>query len=198
MMATDDTISLYDRLLGEVFPRNILNAPDIRYAFVLRVIPSFQAESQIIIVKRKDSSEEVKVQRSLSGNIDQKFQQLIEGKDQVDLIQLANQFRVQTLHVKAPASHLAQWRQAFLSAAYVQAANEKRMAGTASKTDQADLLLDGTAYDLWYVGEYDVRYEFHRAPRNPDEHPFTLWIKDILRTVEKLPASSNGHYARSR
>ena len=194
LVSSENHSEIYRKLLDILFLQDVLTREDIRFAFLLRFKPSFEAESQIIIVEYSDGHKEVISQVSQNGNIWQKLMDMIfEGENIKDLVEVSKKFQVRTRSVKASSSQIIGWRRTFLDVVCVQAMDEKKSTRLVP-SNEIIAQADGTIYQLWYIGERNVRYEFtspyQRKVTDKERHPFEVWMKNVAKAVEKLPSIS--------
>lgn len=184
-VASEET---YYKVLDLVFPRDVLNKPNLRYAFVLRYEPTFRAESQITIAAQGEEIEIVKY-TSLDGNIDLKLDEIVRRTRREDAEQMARQITIQKQYIKMSRTDMRILYDQFFDSLR---SSERTRLGTIP--DRVIITQDGTGYRLWYKGQGDIQYELHgssiNVPTRPDESPLLEWMKTVYKKVQAMPALS--------
>lgn len=169
----------YYKVLDLVFPRNVLDRRKLRYAFVLRYEPTFQAESQIVIAEQGEEIEVVKY-TSLNGNIDLKLDEMLRRTGIEDPEQMAKQIRIQKQHIKLSRADIRLLHKEFFD--HLRLSEKTRLG---AMPDTVIVTADGTRYRLWYSGIVDIQSGFLgsgiNAPTRSDEPPLMEWMKAVYR-----------------
>jgi hypothetical protein len=87
----------YPRALDLLFPRDALKQPALYFVTILRYEPSFEPESQIVLIGREGYAEAIEY-RSLDGNLFYKLDDLIRNGD-ITASDFAKRVRIQRLCV---------------------------------------------------------------------------------------------------
>lgn len=168
----------YDRVMDIVFPREVLTDRKVRFVFVLRYQPTFQPESQIVIVRRQDRIE-VTTYRSLDGSIETKVDER-NSEDQHDPEQFAKQFRVEKRSLAVTEAEAGKLHRDFFEALRVL---ERKQVGVAPSS--IGVTADGTVYRFWYAGKTDIQGDLHGSgvtrPNEPGEPLLMEWMKRMRR-----------------
>lgn len=184
-----NTERVYDRVLDLLFPLNTLKVSDREFVIIVRYKPSFEAESQIIIVKGEKGAEVTEYQSS-EGNIFARLDEMMARTGSDDAGFLAGQIRVRRRRISIPASTIKRWHGSFASSLY-QSLLVTPGAGT---KDKGFVILDGTEYELWYVSEskrVTSRFVGSNGPPSHESQPLVKWMKEVRRWVKSLGAQNS-------
>lgn len=179
---------IINRVLDLLFPRDVLEGDNIKFAFVLRFRPSFAPETQITIVERTSGLEVIEYM-SLDGNLDQKITDILIGTGQTDAKEIAQKLRIKKRVLKVSPAQVRRWRSIFYDRLSAWEKLEKKE--PANKKGPFYILLDGTIYNLWYRSRtgaifYDLSgSEINGSPSNADS-PLIQWMNNVRREIKKL------------
>lgn len=184
-VVSEDT---YDQVLDLVFPRDALRNRNVRYVFVLRYEPTFQAESQVVIVNGWDRSDIIEY-RSLDGNIEMKLDAIVRHTKKEDIKRMAKQIRIQIRHLSVPSADLNLLHDNFFQSLHL---SERALVGP--KSERVTVTQDGTTYRVWYSGITEIQTDLSGSgigsPTRADEAPLLDWMKDVHRKLESAPVMS--------
>jgi hypothetical protein len=173
----------YDRVLDILFPRT---EPGI-FSIALRYEPNSGIERQVVIVRTGLHDGEVFEYTSLSGNIYQRLNSLIESGAKEDPAELAKMIKVAKRGVRIPYLRLRSWHDSLLFDV------GDSMTSLKAKIDELDsgvttIPLDGTTYRFWYhqVGS-DVSLSFNdQAMENLKLKPEFDIVKTMIRIQREV------------
>ena len=188
--ASDNDVEvLYDEVLTSVFPRGALEEGGSNYVIILRVDPTFEANSQVVIVGR-DNGIEVTEYTSQSGNIYSKLIDALESSPRRGWEELAKMIQVKKRTVIVPKALVARWRADLVSS--VCTSLKGRPSGSSRAAGTTTVTLDGTTYNIWYRSEAGrLVYRIHGgeigtrlSKLNP---PLAIQINEIWEAIKSLP-----------
>ncbi len=179
----------YEQVLDLLFPRDKLEEAKIRYAFVLRYEPSFDAESQIMIIYRADNVEAIEY-KSADGNINTKLNEIFRRTGTENAVEMAKQIRITKRVININSAAIRRLRDSFFKRLCQSLEGEIKFFDRTR--DVINITADGTKYRLWYMGLGTIFYEFFGTgadrPTSTDESPLMEWMKDVRRKITKLPS----------
>jgi len=179
------TVETYEKVLTLIFPRDEMNALGSGWGFVtiLRYMPSFEPESQIVIVGREEKTR-VTEYKSLERNIYSKLNELYARTGRNDPAELAKLIPVSKREFYVPNTQGVRWRRNLIE--------RVSLALKAKKFEFAPRSLmvreDGTNYELW---DTSVSGDVHYSPtgntvryrRYPGKAALEYWMKLVQREV---------------
>lgn len=183
---TDNLDESYKQVLNLLFPfpQKAIKLDGREYAMVLRYTPSFDAESQIVIVCR-NGRVEVTEYASLDGNIYYKLEKMLKRMEP-DPAKLAKRIRVRKRTLTIPLSEAQRWRSDLIASAKMGLAEEQR--ASAIPHTSVDVTADGTSYEIW---DSSASGEVYYSPSNieisnqdyPGKRSFIRQMETIRRDV---------------
>jgi hypothetical protein len=180
-------LETYDKVLNLLFPLDELNAVGSAWGFVtvLRYLPSFEAESQIVIVGREGKVRAIEY-KSLDGNIYYKLSEIFGRTGREDSTELAKMIRISKRELNIPKVLAEKWRNNLIDSVSLSLKTKK----IEFAPKLIDIMDDGTHYELWDTSvSGDIHYSpsgnkvSNRPYRGKDA--FEDWMKVIQREVSK-------------
>lgn len=176
----------YQQVLDIVFSTKAKNNV-FGYGFVLRFLPSFDAESQITIENELGKTI-VTEYKSVNGNIYEQINKLVTETDIEDAEELAKRIKIEKRSVNIPPNQTKQWREEFYRALSLSM-NDERKKISENMKETIDVN-DGIKYSLWYSGSAKIFYEFtdETASDNlteTNENAIVSWMRKVKSTVIK-------------
>jgi hypothetical protein len=139
----------YNRVLGLVFSAEAQPPKDLVFSIVLRVLPSFEPESQVIITQSRRQVAHVEyivAEHNVFATINELLRVTREARPEI----LARGVRVQRRTFDLPAAR-ASALQAGLFGCLSETMSALRAASaTLHASGEATITLDGESYELWY------------------------------------------------
>ncbi len=189
--AVSDSSETYNKVLNILFSLDELtalgNGLGLGFVTVLRYVPSFDAESQIVL---SGSEGRVKVieYKSLDGNIDQRLQEIIERTRLEDPAELAKKFWVGRREFYVTTAQARRWRNNLLKSISMALLTKQLEVGA----DTIDITVDGTAYEFWDTSTSgDIHYTPSANKASAYRHQykgykmFVRWMKAVQSEVNK-------------
>jgi hypothetical protein len=177
---TDYSHQQYQKILNALFPHDLGNFRDHtkKYAWVLRVGPSFDAESQINITQRWDGSIDV-VKHTARRNVGYHVYELlaqkgIEDLEDKDIPEIVRLIPIDKQVVKNPGADLKWLLKQFFTLRL-------------SMGSDVSIMADGTCYDIWYENaQYEVHFSLQDSNTGQKRYknPVVQWVNDVLRVVK--------------
>ncbi|MCM3874614.1 MAG: hypothetical protein ND895_28300 [Pyrinomonadaceae bacterium] len=181
----------HDKVLNLLFPLDALDEAK-EFALILRYKPSFEPESQIVIVAR-DGKMQVTDYTSLDGNIYSKLNQIKAETNREDPLEMSKALQVRKRELTVPFVQIQRWRQNLIDGVAASLRPKKFETATPPKT--TSVILDGTVYELWdssgvFRGSGDFHYSVYGTEVSKrvfrDESPFIGWMKRIRKEISRL------------
>ena len=181
----------HKKVLDLLFPLDALDEAK-EFVLILRYMPSFEPESQIVVVAR-DGKIRVTDYVSLDGNIYSKLNQIKAETNREDPLEMSKILHVKKRELTIPLAQIQRWRQNLIDGIAVSLRPKKFETATPPKT--ASVILDGTVYEVWdssgvFGGTGDFHYSVYSTEVSKrvfqDESPFIGWMKRIRKEISKL------------
>jgi len=173
----------YHRVLDILFPREPCLLPGGEFVLILRFVPAFDPESQIVIRKLGERDYAVRYYYLPRGSKNAGIQiaDLVEQAGLDDVQELANRIRIQVEDMHLPTTVIAD-----LMARYSQL--------LVSPVLDTRVILDPTWYQLWFhttSSSSDVHFSLAGPDYGHDAkaHPLVRWMNEVKRVVEKYAAA---------
>lgn len=177
----------YDQVLNLVFPVGGVNdfeAGKDAYKMVLRFMPSFRAESQIVIVEQ---NERVKITEyiSLDGNISLKLDKMLKRMDE-DPPKMAKKLRIKKRELTVPISKVRAWRASLMHSARKAIIEDEYEPDNPNTS--VDVQADGTGYEFW---DFSASGKLYYSPsgvqisnqKYENKRLFKLWMENIRKEL---------------
>lgn len=177
------TGELYDLILDSVFPRDAMDV-EVGFGLVLRYRPSFDAESQIT-VNKKGGKFTITEYRVTGESIYSRIQDL-ESVDAKQASQIAAQIPVTVKVRSVNSKEFEIWMNEFYTMFNDSLRSEKLY--YAKNPNEILQVEDGTRYELWYRGRFQLYYRRQGTNLNyykKTEDRVINWMKQVSRYVEK-------------
>jgi hypothetical protein len=179
------------KVLDILFPLDVLKGGGNEFALVLRYMPSFESESQIVIVGRSGKVL-VTEYSSMDGNIYSKLNRILAETSREDPLGMSKMIRVKKRELIVPLPDFQKWRRGLVES--IGAALKPKQKETATPPAQVSVVLDGTFYELWdysdvISGAGELHYSVYGSevskPVYRDESPFIGWMKMMRNEIGK-------------
>jgi hypothetical protein len=170
----------YRAVLDRLFPATAHIGRDVDFVLTLRRTPSFDPESQIDIVVKREGSPIVQY-AFVDHNVYYACNKLLETTPGHSPEVLAQKIPVKRRALAVPPQQLLRWQQD-LFAGITSSLDERARSYFAGKDV---VVLDGTSFDLWYeLGTTRLNFHFDEALR---EGTLLNWAHRLFEEVLKLP-----------
>jgi hypothetical protein len=192
-------IGLYNRFLDAAFPHDhaslALKAkrppkkPELVYSIVLRYLPSFHTESQIMVLHNGDGSIAI-FEYTLPRGSHSIWQEVngLYGKGPCPTEEeLATRAKVVERRIAAPSAPLKELISTVLSEKW-DLQLEPQMNPQAGASSTLQYMLDGTLYDLWIDGwENSAHFRLHGPRKDADLTTTRIiaWMEQVKKAVEQ-------------
>jgi hypothetical protein len=181
-------VETYKKIVDLLFPLDALEEHQLGFVLVLRFMPSFEAESQIVIVGR-EGSVQITEYESLDGNIYIKANEILKKTGQNDPSEVAKMIRIGKRQLKIPTYQVLRWRRNLIKS--VGLALQPKNSETVTRPYIVTVIDDPTGYNLWDSSMAgDVYYSTSSiliANRPyPGRDGFIRWMKTVEQEVSKL------------
>jgi hypothetical protein len=182
----------HKKVLDLLFPLDALDVHANEFVVILRYMPSFEPESQIVMVAR-EGKVQVTDYISLDGNIYSKLNQIKAETKREDPLEMSKMLHVKKRELTITFIQVQRWRQHLIDGVSMSLRPKRFEAAIPPKS--ASVTLDGTVYELWdSSGVFGGSGEFHYSvygsevttPVFRDESPFIGWMKRIRKEITKL------------
>jgi hypothetical protein len=176
----------YRRILDELFPRNVMDKPGPEFVMVLRYLPSFEAESQIVIAGRKNEINVIEL-TSLDGNIFYRLTDVMQRTGEKSSVELAKYIRVKRRELKISVRRLNLWRRNLIESVS-KSLRVKVLESTLPTARAMNVMDDGTSYEFW---DHSLSGDTYFTPSGIEEtgldfsgkRLFVRWMERIKREV---------------
>jgi hypothetical protein len=181
----------HETVLNLLFPLGALDEAK-EFVLILRYKPSFEPESQIVMVAR-DGKMRVTDYTSLDGNIYSRLNRIKAETNREDPLEMSKMLHVRKRELIVPFVRIQRWRQNLIDG--VAASLRPKKFETATPPETASVILDGTVYELWdssgvFGGTGDFHYSVYGTEVSKrvfrDESPFIGWMKRIRKEISTL------------
>lgn len=176
----------HERVLDILFQRDEANRD---YDFILRFLPSFAPESQIL-VKRRVGKVEVVEYTSLSGNIYDKLNNTMSNGGREDAAEMAKLVQVRKRVIEVPTAQVRKWRESLANSvgATMKTLEQRDIEGERGKET---ITIDGTFYYFWYTqvtGDISFNLLDYEVNNRKAEGELALvrWMNAVRLDVQKL------------
>lgn len=168
-----------------IFPLDKLKYRENDYVIILRYSPSFENNSQIVIVGRDGKA--FVTEYTVNVNLWQKATEILKSTGREDPTEIAKAITVRKREFEIPFGLSRQWSENLLESV-VNDIKPKKF--EPNKSNVTTITLDGTVYELWYSsGAGELRYLEYGSEVNKrifsDESSFIRWMKIINREISK-------------
>jgi len=191
----------YYGVLDIVFPRPSRHERNIAYTIVLRYLPSFTAESQIVINATQEGRFQV-ARHTPQGDGPNINNQIHEFREKPETCtnnpaELAKVVQVQVQEVQVAPAVIQDLLKRF------SRLELSPFLATSIVPHGADAVcVDGTRYELWFYTNYnEAHYELScsTVEDEPPDHPLVRWMQEVNRVVESaLKQSRQGTTEKHR
>jgi hypothetical protein len=172
------TESVYRKVVETLFPLPSSQPAELReieYKIVLRFLPSFSEESQIVISKHRTGNLEIVEYRTVKGvTISSEVQRFLDRSPDASAAEISRQITIQAREIRASAS------QASLVGAFFNL--------YLSVKHENVFVADGTTYELWYetISER-LHYSVVASNAGSDAHapPVVRWMNSLKRATRE-------------
>jgi hypothetical protein len=184
----------YEQVLDSLFPRNAL-AGVFGYSFIIRYRPTTESESQITVINEAGKIEVVEY-TPMNGNIYEQLNKIFKRTRRQNAAYMTKQIRINKRILNLSPSEVQRIRESLYEHIRLSAGYEAEIVNENMET--APLLIDdGVRYGLWYRGagrfHYDLIGSSGYLLTHTDKHPLIQWMKDVRRTINKLPDASRSN-----
>ena len=186
-MVSDAT---YKRVLDILFPTDDAERAKTFLAMTLRFAPSSRPESQIIIRRRRETTQVVEY-TSASGNIYQKLNEALSRGERDDPNEMVKQLRARRRTVTVPIVRIKQWHVAFLDAVSKSTSLFLQRAESFDKSGEESVAVHGAFYELSYTqGMNLMSFKFYDQDLGESlptgESRLAQWMNSVRLEVENL------------
>lgn len=168
--------AIYESVMDTLFPRIFQGHTVV----VLRFLPGFAPESQIVIYTKDGQTYEVLLGLA-NKNVNTEMGRMLEAGEQ-DEKAIAGKIRVDVKKVLVPKEVVADWISTFAKLNFVVRGNDNIV------------VFDGTVHRLWYEGAATARLHFSYVdPFDGDHeksHSVVRWMNRVKADVEKYAKAS--------
>jgi hypothetical protein len=170
-----------------LFPLSALQQPSLYFVTILRYQPSFEPESQIIMIGREGYAEILEY-RSLDGNLFYKLDDLLRNGN-ITAAEFAKQIHISRRTLRIPFSLAQVWRKKLIDS--VAFASKPRRLHYVPFPKTITVVTDGTKYEVWdsSLGGVDLHFELVGGKTHkrvyPTWAPLISWIDAIKLDVGK-------------
>jgi len=176
----------YPQALDLLFPRAALTEPSLYFVTILRYEPSFDPESQIVLIGREGYAEVVEY-RSLNGNLFCKLDDLIRNGE-ITASDFAKRVRVSRRTLRIPFALAQTWRKNLLDGVATASRPEPMRYVRPLKT--VNVVTDGTKYEIWDSGTNGyLHFELDGGQTHKRVYPgrasFITWMDAVRHSVAK-------------
>lgn len=181
------TNETYTQVLNLIFPLDVLEDKDAEFVIVLRFTPTFQANSQVTIVKRR-ARYEITEYMSSSGNVYSKLNDILENTGREDVSEMAKMIPIKKRTVRVTTALVEDWHRTLIRD--ICTSLQRATINSRDKSKGTTVVLDGTTYNLWYrykaaklsFSAYGSEVDFKPSSVDPQ---IVLLMKGIWRTLKK-------------
>jgi hypothetical protein len=179
----------YNKILGLLFPKEVLESGNPQFVLIARYEPSFTAESQITITKALDGKWSLVKHQSESGNIYYTLSDIIKKTGREEDSWLASQIRIKRTEIDLSEERFESLHRDFIDQIILRLGFEKQYTKKKSPNAPVEVIADGTTYRLWYRGSVELnKYEDSGqdpdSPRHKLESPLVWWMKRLWQVVK--------------
>lgn len=174
------------RLFGYVFP-NSLPGKGIGYSLVIRYVPAYGPEKQLLIFHPERGGSQVMIYSAQGKSVRDQLDQLLSKRNCGSFLDVAARVKIDRTVIDLSEEEVDAIRDGFFDV-YRSTLEFERSSNDRTKTDVV-VLSDGAEYTIEYSGASD----FHLTSEGglidgekvPDEPPFIEWARKIFRQTGK-------------
>lgn len=181
----------YERVWDAAFPNESDHGSPLRFSLVLRFLPSFEPESQIVIrcEKSETGATSVDYAKATTSAVEVTYRDFL-GERSPDVQAVAMKMGVKRVSFAATPGASRKWLEGFLRALASSAA------GIEKRAFNGGVILDATEYRLQYTEEFNsLSFDFVGSPggrEHPNDLPVVKWMNATRRTIEDLAKQHEG------
>lgn len=180
----------YSRVLDILFPRGAPTPSNTVWVVILRFLPSFKSESQVVIRRDVDKFQVIEY-ASPDGNIYGRLNEVLAHGGKEDAVEMAKMIRVNRRVVSVSPAQVKRWHTTLFDSIPGASKTLREVGEEFDKTGSESLVLDGSVYELWYeqglnkmtYSLYDVEVD---KPGSDGEFRLVQWMNSVRREVGRV------------
>ena len=182
----DRTLEEYNELLDLIFPRDLYGT---RYAFAVRITPSFDSESQLVVRVELDDSIHVELMKVVGRSAwdtlsDRRLRDTVLSFDD-----LAKRVKVERRPVAVSRETLSWWQESYFRAVRATMEELEHQARSYQRTgvERTWISADGVIYSIWYwQGGVDSYWRVSDGELTSRLHsPLAQWVAEVMERAEQ-------------
>lgn len=179
------SVEEYDQVMDLLFPLDELRN-DRESVTILRYKPSFEAESQIVMIRREGYFQIVEY-KSLDGNLFYRLDGMSSVRE-LSPAEMVKKVRVAKRELRVPYPEAQEWRRNLLASVYAYMRPKSLKYSPPPKV--ISVMMDGTSYELWDTwGRWNLHFELQGGSTHkgapPLEASFIKWMNVVRQAVAK-------------